>query len=518
MKRIMDFFLKRYEDASFLKKRLAKSLFVFCFVLCTVTLMVVLVALLFFPQSARTTGPVVGVIFIFSLISLIILRSGRYNFAANLMGCIITLTLAAGSYARIASAPHTIYSSTFYYYMVVIVMATLFCTRKWVIGFGAFFILNDIAVFLLIRGNLNTESLQAATWGVIHFAFSIIFIAILSQLISAIFKAALEELGNELQRNEEQLGVIERLLQSARKASGQLAEMSHRLSNTSITFSETSHTQAASVEEITSAIEEISAGMDSMANGSREQAESLDLLISNMRELSSIITELEETTRQMMGQTNNTSTEARAGEQSLQKMNSSLGKIVESSRGIKNIIGIIDDISDRINLLSLNAAIEAARAGEAGRGFAVVADEISKLADQTASSIKEIDTLIRSSNEEVERGMGDIMEVTAKITTVIESVNSIAGGMKRIFEYIQRQADVNVAVNTQSEKVKLKTSEISSAIVEEKTALSEIVKSISEINDTTQLMVTESDGIADDSGRISSLSKELEEAINSRRE
>ncbi len=518
MKRIMDYFLKRYADASFLRKRLAKSFFVFCFMVCAITLMVLVVALLFFPESARTSGPVVGVIFICSLISIVILRSGRYSFAANLMICVITLTLAAGSYARIANAPHTIYSSTFYYFMTMIVMATLFCTRRWVIGFGTFFIINDIAVFLLIRDKLDVTSLQAATWGVIHFASSIIVLTILSQLISAIFKAALEELGIELRKNGEQLGIIERLFQSARKASGQLAQMSHSLSSTSITFSETSHTQAASVEEITSAIEEISAGMDSMAGGSRDQAESLDQLISHMRELSSIITEVGEITRTMMGQTNNTSTEAKAGEQSLQKMNSSLGKIVESSRDIKNIIGIIDDISDRINLLSLNAAIEAARAGEAGRGFAVVADEISKLADQTATSIKEIDTLIRSSNQEVERGMGDIMDVTAKITTVIESVNAIAGGMKRIFDYIQRQAEVNLAVNAQSEKVSLKTSEISGAIVEEKVALSEIVKSISEINETTQLMVTESDKIAGDSGNISRLARELEESINDRRE
>jgi methyl-accepting chemotaxis protein len=67
-----------------------------------------------------------------------------------------------------------------------------------------------------------------------------------------------------------------------------------------------------------------------------------------------------------------------------------------STNGTKNteelsrITELIEDIFEKINLLSLNAAIEAARAGDAGRGFAVVADEIGKLADQASLLSKEI--------------------------------------------------------------------------------------------------------------------------------
>ncbi len=518
MKKIMEYFLLRFEDASFFRKKQAKSFFILCLIILAVSLMVFVGVLAFFPESLRTTGPVAGTLFVLAAVLLYFLRGGYYTLAANLLVSVFVLTMLAGAFARIEKAPHTIYSSSFYYLIATIVIATLFCTRRWVIGVGVFILLNNIVIFNLIKGKLDATGLQAATWGVTHYTVCVAVITILSLLIVSIFNATLGELNIELKKNADRLAIIRRLLVSARKASGELTEMSGSLSKTSVTFAETSHNQAASVEELTSAIEEISAGMDSMADGSQEQAQSLALLISHIQELSSVIAEVGETTRTMMGQTDNTTSEALAGEQSLRKMNESLGKIVESSRDIKNIIGIIDDISDRINLLSLNAAIEAARAGDAGRGFAVVADEISKLADQTATSIKEIDTLIRSSNQEVEKGMGDIMEVTAKITSVIEAVNSIAGGMRRVYEYVQRQEQVNQSVNRQSENVRMKTSEISSAIEEEKLALGEIVKSISEINDATQLMAIESDKISGDSGRISGLSSDLEDVIASQEE
>ena len=68
------------------------------------------------------------------------------------------------------------------------------------------------------------------------------------------------------------------------------------------------------------------------------------------------------------------------------------GKVVDEVGVMADVIG---EISEKINLLSLNASIEAARAGESGRGFAVVANEVGNLANQTKDTVNTIQDTIQ---------------------------------------------------------------------------------------------------------------------------
>ncbi len=60
------------------------------------------------------------------------------------------------------------------------------------------------------------------------------------------------------------------------------------------------------------------------------------------------------------------------------------------AQGIGSIVGLVEDLAERTNILALNALIEASQAGEAGVRFTVVAEEVRALADRMRDATRDI--------------------------------------------------------------------------------------------------------------------------------
>jgi methyl-accepting chemotaxis protein len=195
-------------------------------------------------------------------------------------------------------------------------------------------------------------------------------------------------------------------------------------------------------------------------------------------------------------------------------MDASIQKIRSSSDEVSNIVKMINDISDQINLLSLNAAIEAARAGDSGRGFAVVADEISKLADQTATSIKDIDRLIKVNEGEILTGLSNVNSTVEIISDIIQGVNEISTMIRSNNALMDEQVDINNIANSEMQGIKNRSNEIKHSTEEQKIASVEIIKSISNISQTAQITATGAEEITANSEEISGVADKLKTRVD----
>ncbi|WP_035100464.1 globin-coupled sensor protein [Aneurinibacillus terranovensis] len=103
-------------------------------------------------------------------------------------------------------------------------------------------------------------------------------------------------------------------------------------------------------------------------------------------------------------------------------------ELIESSNKIGEVVQVIHAISNKTNVLSLNASIEAARAGEHGRGFTVVAKEVRNLALQTQSALDHIQeqiTRVQTNVIEFENSFKQIALQTSKFRDINKSIMSI---------------------------------------------------------------------------------------------
>ncbi len=323
-----------------------------------------------------------------------------------------------------------------------------------------------------------------------------------------------DEVGEIVYNIDKLLMILRDIIRSIKTTSIDLASSSEQMSNSTSVFSNNAQNQASNSEEITATVEQVSAGIDSISNAAQYQYMNLNELIQKMERLSRIIVEMDTKTKETLEQTFKITRRAEGGEKALKNMQVTMNNIIASSGLMTNVVEIINGISDQINLLSLNAAIEAARAGNAGKGFAVVADEISKLADMTSKSIKDIDRLIKNNTADVETGMANVATTINLISEIIVGVNSIDRMMNEVAEFMNNQNATNAEVNSAAHEIRERSEEIKTASQEQKNANYEIVKAITAINELSQSNASETQELSASANNLSSLAEKLKEAIN----
>jgi twitching motility protein PilJ len=269
-----------------------------------------------------------------------------------------------------------------------------------------------------------------------------------------------------------------------------------------------------SAAEVAQSSNEVEQSTRDLAEFSEKQAEKIQAAIVTIKDLANAIQNISRHAGMTAEVSNKAKLSAQEGSLAVKKTNEAMTAIKDNMRGtartikrlgessqeIGNITQIINDIADRTSILALNASIQAAMAGDAGRGFAVVAEEVQRLAERSAGSTKQIETLVSGIQNEITEAAASMERSIEYVVTGTELSDEAFSKLMEIEDVSKQLAETINDISSTAEQ-KSKDSELIADMMEEVGAL------------TTQTTGATKNTVAS-MERITSTSKRLEQSIS----
>jgi methyl-accepting chemotaxis protein len=258
--------------------------------------------------------------------------------------------------------------------------------------------------------------------------------------------------------------------------------------------------------EVTSVSRDANASSTQLAKASEIQAKQVAKTIEAINDMAASIRQVADNAVQSATVSEQSTANAREGAEAVQNTNKameeirknvqetarSIKRLGESSKEIGNIVQLINDIADRTSILALNASIQAAMAGDAGRGFAVVAEEVQRLAERSTNATKQIDTLIKNIQGEINEAGSSMEESIRRVVegstlasdahTKLQEIESVSNQLAQITQSISLAATQQAKF---SEKITLTMQEMGKVSSKNLSASRQTTQAINQLTKTS---------------------------------
>lgn len=314
-----------------------------------------------------------------------------------------------------------------------------------------------------------------------------------------------DETETKLLQSKDEFGIMAKALASLQQKLGetvsQIKNQSDRLFDSSNGMYKNISNMTQTTDQVDRAVQEIAEGATNQANETQKANENVITIGTMIEDTNNEVEELKKTAKNMQEAqrtareileelgTVNQHTKASVEEIAQQTMTTNV-----SATKIREVTGLITDIAEETNLLSLNASIEAARAGEAGRGFAVVASQIQKLAEQSDVSAKQIENIIDQLVADSEKAVATMEQVQRIIDEQSRDVDRTGEVFRSVSDGIQKSID---GINLIGQKVQ-NMDQARIAVVDTVSNLSAIAEENAASTQESSASVTSITGIADE--------------------
>ena len=223
--------------------------------------------------------------------------------------------------------------------------------------------------------------------------------------------------------------------------------------------------------QVDTSANQVSMGAQALFQGTEEQTESVDGLVSNMTTITSQIQNSAVRCSNANHLVDKATGYAAEADTKMEQLIVSTKNIDKSSTQIVTIIKTIEDIAFQTNILALNASVEAARVGAVGKGFSVVADEVQNLATRSSEAVQNTNSLIKQSIQDVKTGTESTNLVVSAMQVINDCIQSIKTLMDEIETASVQQSEMIVLIENRIKEIS-EVVQANSSAAEESAAVS----------------------------------------------
>ncbi len=304
------------------------------------------------------------------------------------------------------------------------------------------------------------------------------------------------------------------ILTSIKFTGEQIGEEGKTFSKSATVLTKSVDTQSKASREVAQGLEEMNASLDLISVNFESSASSFKNIDTNLEDLAKSGTKILNGMDDLSNIAKMSFDEGKIGEKNISDAMSAMEQIKVKTNKITEFTSIISEISDQTNLLSLNASIEAARAGEYGRGFAVVAMEVTKLAEKTMTSVKEVKSLIHDTIKTVNYGYSCVNDSSESLKKLIHNVQKVQSSTQKINVQIVKQEDNTIKISKNSKALADFLEMVIENVSEEKKVTSKMLSSVEEFTVSFQSLLAESKELKELSDNLKTQSDGLLTIVN----
>jgi methyl-accepting chemotaxis protein len=187
-----------------------------------------------------------------------------------------------------------------------------------------------------------------------------------------------------------------------------------------------------------------------------------------------------------------------------EKNNGVINGIISLSNKINNIrdiVRIINTITDQTKVIAFNAALEAASAGETGKRFAVVAAEVNRLADDIALLTRKI----REQVEEIQSSSSSLIIFSEEGSDRIAEGYRLIKDLEDVFKEIRSGAEIT---SNQAQTITVSTQQQRKSSEQINIAIADVSRGLKNFINSTESARSSAEG-------LSELARKLEQFLGS---